>query len=125
MTKTAFTNKFSIDNHIDDHVDKEIQECFSKGNSKCFFVFAGAGSGKTSSLINTLTFLDEKHGEELLMYSKQIAVISYTNAACDEISRRLQYKPVFSVSTIHSFLWELIKNHQGDIRAWVMQSVET
>lgn len=33
MTKTAFTNKFSIDNHIDDHVDKEIQECFSKGNS--------------------------------------------------------------------------------------------
>ena len=125
MTKTAFTNKFSIDNHIDDHVDKEIQECFSKGNSKCFFVFAGAGSGKTSSLINTLTFLDEKHGEELLMHSKQIAVISYTNAACDEISRRLQYKPVFSVSTIHSFLWELIKNHQGDIRAWVMQSVET
>lgn len=125
MTKTAFTDEYSIDNHIDDHVDKEIQECFLKGNSKCFFVFAGAGSGKTRSLINTLTFLDKEYGEELLMHGKQIAVITYTNAACDEISRRLQYKPVFSVSTIHSFLWELIKNHQEDIREWVMQSVET
>ena len=52
------TNKDIIDDHIDDHVDKEIQECFSKENPKCFFLFAGAGSGKTKSLIDTLTFLD-------------------------------------------------------------------
>lgn len=125
MTKIIPAEEYSIDNHVDDHVDKEIQECFSKDNPKCFFVFAGAGSGKTRSLINTLTFLDKEYGEELLMRGKQIAVITYTNAACDEISRRLQYKPVFSVSTIHSFLWELIKNYQEDIRLWVIQSVET
>ena len=113
----------SIDDHIDDHVDKEIQDCFSAEAPKCFFVFAGAGSGKTRSLINTLTFLDKELGESLLMNGKQIAVITYTNAACDEISRRLQYKPIFSVSTIHSFLWDLIKSYQIDIKAWVTQSV--
>ena len=113
-----------MDNHVDDHVDKEIQECFSKENPKCFFVFAGAGSGKTKSLIDTLSFLDKEYGNDLLLNGKQIAVITYTNAACDEISRRLQYKPVFSVSTIHSFLWELIKNYQKDIREWITQSVQ-
>lgn len=46
------------------------------------------------------------------------------NAACDEISRRLQYKSIFSVSTIHSFLWELIKNYQVDIKTWIMESVQ-
>ena len=55
--------------------------------------------------------------------SIQIAVITYTNAACDEISRRLHYKSIFSVSTIHSFLWELIKNYQSDIKAWVINSI--
>lgn len=114
----------SIDNHIDDHVDQEIQDCFSIDAPKCFFVFAGAGSGKTRSLINTLTFLDKERGESLLMNGKQIAVITYTNAACDEISKRLQYKPIFSVSTIHSFLWDLIKSYQADIKEWVTRSVQ-
>ena len=87
-------------------------------------IIAGAGSGKTRSLINTLNFLDKEQGEKLLMKGKQIAVITYTNAACDEISRRLQYKSIFSVSTIHSFLWELIKNYQVDIKTWIMESVQ-
>lgn len=123
--KTIPAKQYSVDDHIDDHVDQEIQKCFSKDNPKCFFVFAGAGSGKTRSLINTLNFLDNEYGEEILMQGKQVAVITYTNAACDVISRRLQYKRIFSVSTIHSFLWELIKNYQEDIKAWVVQSIET
>ncbi|HIZ54752.1 MAG TPA: AAA family ATPase [Firmicutes bacterium] len=124
MTNSTPIENDSIDNHIDDHVDQEIQECFSVEDPKCFFVFAGAGSGKTRSLINILTFLDEDRGESLSKSGKQIAVITYTNAACDEISRRLQYKPIFSISTIHSFLWELIKSYQTDIKEWVKQSVE-
>ena len=124
MTKIMPLEERSIDNHIDDHVDKEIQDCFSVDAPKCFFVFAGAGSGKTRSLINTLTFLDKERGESLLMNGKQIAVITYTNAACDEISKRLQYKPIFSVSTIHSFLWDLIKSYQADIKEWITQSVK-
>lgn len=124
MTKGKPKAEEPFDDHIDDHVDKEIEECFSQEKPKCFFVFAGAGSGKTRSLINTLTFLDGKMGKWLLANGKQIAVITYTNAACDEISRRLHYKSIFSVSTIHSFLWELIKNHQSDIKAWLTESVK-
>lgn len=124
MTKEMLLDDHYIDDYVDDHVDREIESCFSASSPNNFFVFAGAGSGKTRSLINTLNFLDKEQGEKLLMKGKQIAVITYTNAACDEISRRLQYKSIFSVSTIHSFLWELIKNYQVDIKTWIMESVQ-
>lgn len=112
------------DDHIDDHVDKEIIECLSSVPPKNFFLFAGAGSGKTRSLIRTLEYLDQEKGNYFATHAKQIAVITYTNAACDEISRRLQYKPIFFVSTIHSFLWELIKNFQSDIKTWLKASIQ-
>lgn len=123
MVQEKIMNEELSDDHVDDHVDVEIRECFSKG-PKCFFVFAGAGSGKTRSLVNTLTFLDKNMGKWLIANRKQIAVITYTNAACDEISRRLHYKPIFAVSTIHSFLWELIKNYQSDIKEWVISAIK-
>src|SRR5699024_9015021 len=88
-------------------------------------MFAGAGSGKTRSLINTLEYLDTQKGAYLMEHGKQVAVITYTNAACDEIERRLQYKSIFSVSTIHSFLWELIKNFQTDIKKWLTTSLQS
>jgi len=124
VVEAKLKDKGLSDDHIDDHVDTEIEACFSPESPKCFFVFAGAGSGKTRSLINTLTFLDRKMGRWLSTNGKQVAVITYTNAACDEISRRLLYKSIFSVSTIHSFLWELIKNYQSDIKEWVTESVK-
>lgn len=119
MEEYSNTAPALLDNHVDDHVDVEIQECLSSDPPKSFFMFAGAGSGKTRSLINTLEYLDKEKGHYLAERGKQIAVITYTNAACDEIGRRLQYKSIFMVSTIHSFLWEMIKNFQQDIKIWV------
>jgi DNA helicase-2/ATP-dependent DNA helicase PcrA len=113
------------DNHVDDHVDNEIRSCLSGDSAKSFFMFAGAGSGKTRSLINALEYLDREKGRYLNEHGKQVAVITYTNAACDEIGRRLQYKSIFLVSTIHSFLWELVKNYQTDIKAWVIASIQS
>ena len=113
-----------LDNHVDDYVDSEIQQCLMAVPPKSFFMFAGAGSGKTRSLINTLKFLAKEKGTYLARHGKQVAVITYTNAACDEISRRLQYKPIFYVSTIHSFLWNLIKNFQMDIKSWLEASIK-
>lgn len=112
------------DNSVDSYVDKSIQQCLSLDTPKSFFVFAGAGSGKTESLIRALQFIDKEFGTRLSMHSKQVAVITYTNNAVDEILRRIQYKPVFAVSTIHSFLWELIKHYQKDIKDWVKQKLE-
>ena len=119
-----WNNFLPSDNHVDDHVDSEIQQCLSAVPPKSFFMFAGAGSGKTRSLIKILEYLDCEKGSYFAEHGKQVAVITYTNAACDEIGRRLQYKPIFQVSTIHSFLWELIKNFQGDIKDWVVASTE-
>lgn len=123
MDTKVVTNDIYIDDHVDDHVDEEIIKCFDKDKPRSFFTFAGAGSGKTRSLVNALSYLDSHIGSEFIAYSRQIAVITYTNAACDEILRRVDYKPLFAVSTIHSFIWELIKNQQRDIKKWIINNI--
>lgn len=124
MARNINVTQELADNNIDDHVDDKIKLCLSQDSHRSFFMFAGAGSGKTRSLINALSFLDKEMGTKFSVHSKQVAVITYTNAACDEISKRLEYKPIFAVSTIHSFLWELIKNYQVDIKAWIIESLK-
>ncbi|MBR2289672.1 MAG: ATP-dependent helicase [Clostridia bacterium] len=113
-----------LDNHIDDHVDVEIQRCFNKQKNKSFFVFAGAGSGKTTSLVNTLKYIEANFADVLSVHSQKVAVITYTNAACDEIISRIDDSSMFSVQTIHSFLWDLIKNMQNDIKVWLTVSIK-
>lgn len=100
-------------------VDDEIYSCLDLDNPKSFFLFAGAGSGKTRSLVEVLKRFREHNIHRLRVNAQQVAIITYTNAACDEIKRRLEFDPAFSVSTIHSFAWELIKPHQHDIREWL------
>ncbi len=112
-----------LDNHIDDHVDEEIKQCFDEKNHRSFFVFAGAGAGKTRSLVNLLKYLEDNVSEKLAINAQKIAVITYTNAACEEILRRTDYNPIFSVQTIHSFLWELIKELQHDIKKWLKDNL--
>lgn len=116
--------EFIEDNHIDDHVDDEIINCFNEENKKSFFMFAGAGSGKTRSLVKLLSYLKDNRKEVLNIFSQKIAVITYTNAACDEILDRVDYDDVFQVQTIHSFLWECIKSFQIDIKKWIKNEVE-
>jgi DNA helicase-2/ATP-dependent DNA helicase PcrA len=100
-------------------VDDEIYSCLDLDKPKSFFLFAGAGSGKTRSLVEVLKRFREHNIHRLRLNAQQVAVITYTNAACDEIKRRLDFDPAFSVSTIHSFAWELIKPHKHDIKEWI------
>ncbi len=111
------------DNSVDDHVDEKIIDCIQ--NKKSFFMFAGAGSGKTRSLVNALNFVSVEYGKQLFIQQKQVAVITYTNAACDEIMRRVGYNHLFAVSTIHSFLWNIIKPYQKDIKTWIKSNLES
>lgn len=100
--------------------DKIIRHCLDLGNPQSFFLRAGAGSGKTHSLTEALKcFKDGDSMDELRRNGKRIGVITYTNAACDEIRRRIRYDPVFCVSTIHSFAWDLINPYTEDIREWL------
>jgi DNA helicase-2/ATP-dependent DNA helicase PcrA len=104
--------------HTDD-LGEVLDRCLSLDNPKSFFLFAGAGSGKTRALVKAMTVFRKKHGKEFRRSGQQVAVITYTNAACDEIKSRTAYDSVFAVSTIHSFAWELIRAYHQDIREWL------
>lgn len=108
----------------DDNIDKQLQAYVSKESRKSFFLFAGAGSGKTHSLVKLLAYIKTTWGETLAKEHRQVAVITYTNAATDEIIRRLDFSPIFHVSTIHSFLWDVIKTFQVDIRKYYLQRLQ-
>lgn len=101
------------------NVNDEIYSCLDLNNPKSFFLFAGAGSGKTRSLVDVLKRFKESHAKQLQLNGQKVAIITYTNAASDEIKRRLEYDSTFIVSTIHSFAWELIQPFQADIKEWV------
>jgi DNA helicase II / ATP-dependent DNA helicase PcrA len=101
---------------VDDHVDDEIAACLNVERPKSFFLFAGAGSGKTRSLVIAVRGLLSRSEKHLALRGKKIGVITFTNAACDEIRARLEFNPLVSVSTIHSFIWELIQGFHSDIR---------
>lgn len=58
------------------------------------------------------------------MQGKNVAVITFTNAATDEIVNRLDYSPVFHISTIHSFVWDVIKYYQTDIKHLYCQYIQ-
>lgn len=105
-------------------VDAEIYDCLNLTSPKSFFLFAGAGSGKTRSLVNVLKKFKEENSHHLRLNGQKIAIITYTNAACDEINRRLEFDSSFAVSTIHSFSWNLIKTFHKDIKVWVKQNLE-
>lgn len=100
-------------------VDKEIYNYLDLNNPKSFLLFAGAGSGKTRTLVNVLQAVRSNNIQEFVRKGQRVAVITYTNAACNEIQHRLAYDPIFAVSTIHSFVWELIQPFTQDIKAWL------
>lgn len=104
---------------LDLHVDEEIVKCLDCQAPQSFFLFAGAGSGKTRSLVAALDHLRGTMGKRMKMRGQKVAVITYTKAARDEIIRRTQSDPVIAVSTIHSFAWTLIEGFNHDIREWL------
>lgn len=92
----------------------EIYCCLDNGKS--FILDAGAGSGKTHSLVMALRYLIEKKGSKFLRQGKHIACITYTNVASEEINYRTDGHPVVFSTTIHAFCWSLIKNFQAFLR---------
>lgn len=108
---------------LDDHVEEELAGFLSLEKPTSFFLFAGAGSGKTRSLVNALNYLAKTYRDTLRLRGRQVAVITYTNAACDEITRRTEYDPLFVVSTIHSFAWSQIQGFNADTRVWLKDNL--
>lgn len=112
------------DDIVDAHVDAEIAACLNLESPRSFFLFAGAGSGKTRSLVEALLHIRRTYGSQLRLKGQRVAVITYTNAACDEITRRIDFDPVIVVRTIHSFAWSVIEGFNKDIREWLRSELE-
>ncbi len=120
MTSTTLPVDIS---NIDQAVDVEIAQCLDLANPKSFFLFAGAGSGKTYSLVKAIEHIQNTSGAALGAKGQRVGVITYTNAAVDEIKRRIKFDPRIDVSTIHSFAWTLIAGLNHDIREWLREEL--
>src|SRR5450830_1600301 len=107
------------DDDTDASVDVEIATCLNLDAPKSFFLFAGAGSGKTRSLVTALEHVQATMSDRLRAKGQKVAVITFTNAASDEIKSRLRFDPLIDVRTIHSFAWSLVEGFNHDIREWL------
>lgn len=89
-------------------------------NKQSFILEAGAGSGKTWTLIQSLKYLLNFNTEQLIKYKQKIACITFTNVAKNEISERIDFNPLVSIHTIHEFLWSIIKNYPTDLKSEIL-----
>ena len=94
--------------------DTVVQECLESKRS--FALIAGAGSGKTTSLVQALDDIRTHHAGVLRQQGQRIACITYTKRAVEVISSRLGFDELYLVSTLHSFLWAQIGRFNEDIR---------
>ncbi|MBV6654818.1 MAG: ATP-dependent helicase [Mameliella sp.] len=92
-------------------------ECLQ--NNQSFLLEAGAGAGKTYSLVEALKKTIKDRGLQLQRSGNQVACITYTNMAVDEILSRIDNHPVIYVSTIHAFCWDLIKSFQPTLNSHI------
>lgn len=92
----------------------QVRYCLEQGES--FLVEAGAGAGKTYTLVKALQFLIDRYRFTLPQRHQRIACITFTNVAKDEIEARTDRSPIIHCDTIHAFCWSLIVGFQRQLR---------
>lgn len=108
----------------DTPADLQLRECISARQRRSFVMEAGAGSGKTTSLIKALSTIIKEHGAALKRSRQRVACITYTEIAAGEIWADVGNNQLIHVSTIHSFLWAIVRSFQQDIRDWVGRRID-
>ena len=107
----------------DTDADREIHACIAAKPPQPFVVRAGAGSGKTTSLIKALDWVMSEHGASMRAKKQKVACITYTDLAANEILADVNEDPLVHVSTIHSFYWSIAKTFQADIKVWLQNDI--
>jgi len=110
-------------NKPDTPADLLLRSCLTGAEKRNFTMVAGAGSGKTTSLVKALNATIESQGNALKRKRQRIACITYTEIAAGEIWADVGNNPVVHVSTIHSFLWSIARSFQSDIKIWVIRRI--
>lgn len=89
---------------------EELRSYLDDGSS---FVFeAGAGAGKTFSLVEALRHILKERSRELQRSHQQVACITYTNVARDMIVAQTDGHPAIYCDTTHAFAWMLMSGFQ-------------
>lgn len=81
-----------------------------------FRLEAGAGAGKTYSLVAALKRLIEEQGTTLVRHGQKVACITYTEVARNEIAQEIEEHPAILVNTIHGFSWAFLRPFQKALR---------
>lgn len=96
---------------------KKIDEALDGGRS--FRLEAGAGAGKTYSLVAALKRLIADRGSALVQAGQRVACITYTEVARNEIAQEIEDHPAILVATIHAFSWAFLRQFQKALRDFV------
>ncbi|MFY4857492.1 UvrD-helicase domain-containing protein [Aliarcobacter butzleri] len=101
---------------------EQIYQCIDTKES--FVLDAGAGSGKTWSLVESLKYIIKNNGENFNRNNQKIICITYTNIAKNEIIERLENNELVMVSTIHDFLWNCISQFKKELKVKLIENIE-
>ncbi len=93
---------------------KKIDDALDAGRS--FRLEAGAGAGKTYSLVAALKRLIAVRGPALVHAGQRVACITYTEVARNEIAQEIEDHPAILVDTIHAFSWAFLRQFQKPLR---------
>lgn len=93
---------------------RRIDEALDAGRS--FRLEAGAGAGKTYSLVAALKRLIAERGPALVQAGQKVACITYTEVARNEIAQEIEDHPAILVDTIHGFSWAFLRQFQKALR---------
>ncbi len=96
-----------------------IDEALDAGRS--FRLEAGAGAGKTYSLVAALKRLITERGPALVQAGQKVACITYTEVARNEIAQEIEDHPAILVDTIHGFSWAFLRQFQKALRDLVAE----
>ncbi len=92
----------------------KINEALDAGRS--FRLEAGAGAGKTYSLVAALKRLITERGSSLVQSGQKVACITFTEVARNEIAQEIEDHPAILVDTIHGFSWAFLRQFQKALR---------
>ncbi|WP_082537087.1 MULTISPECIES: UvrD-helicase domain-containing protein [unclassified Aureimonas] len=100
----------------------KVDNCLDERRS--FRLEAGAGAGKTYSLVSALQRLISERGIALTQAGQQVACITYTLVARDAIAKAIANHPAILVETIHAFCWSIISQFQSSLRQLLSEDAE-
>lgn len=106
---------------IDDNIHLDEEQCKAiLADEKYSLIIAGAGTGKTTTMVSKVKYLVDKKNAD----PERILVMSYTRKATEEIAERIEENfglPVH-VTTFHSLGYEYIKEIFNDKKCIILDS---